>query len=112
MVYEWLCGSPPFLGTFMELAGQHLQVPPPLHKQVPEIPPAFEQVLLRALAKQPAMRFPSVQDFAAALRQAASPALATKTLPSLTTSEPHLVAWPASAFSVGRRSLAPGPGLS
>nr|BBH93381.1 hypothetical protein KTA_15800 [Thermogemmatispora argillosa] len=75
MAYEWLCGSPPFLGTFMELVGQHLHTPPPtLHERAPEleIPPAVEQVLMRALAKRPAERFPSVQDFAAAFQQAAA----------------------------------------
>jgi serine/threonine protein kinase len=29
MVYEWLCGSRPFEGSFSEVMGQHLSIPPP-----------------------------------------------------------------------------------
>ncbi|HET8850922.1 MAG TPA: protein kinase [Ktedonobacteraceae bacterium] len=80
VVYEWLCGKPPFRGPFLEVAVQHVSVPPPsMHEQVPDLPPAIEEVVLRALAKEPEQRFARVQDFAAALehasRQAVSPHL-------------------------------------
>jgi peptide/nickel transport system substrate-binding protein len=76
VVYEWLCGERPFEGSVSELIAQHLSVPPlPLHERVPAIPPAVEQVVLRALAKDPKARFPSVQDFASALEQASQLAL-------------------------------------
>ena len=78
VVYEWLCGAPPFHGSPFEIAMQHLSLPPPpLRERMPDLPPALEEVVLRALAKEPAQRYASVQDFAAALQQAcAVPAVA------------------------------------
>src|SRR6266566_4619480 len=44
VIYEWLCGEYPFKGTFMEIASQHLFVPPPtLQGKNPAITPALEQ---------------------------------------------------------------------
>ncbi len=71
IVYEWLCGTSPFHGTLIEVAMQHLTMPPPpLREQIPEISPAIEDVVLRALAKEPEQRFARVQDFAEALQDA------------------------------------------
>src|SRR5712692_427796 len=53
VVYEWLCGRPPFQGPFLEVAVQHVSAPPPsLREQVPDLSPAIEEVVLRALAKE------------------------------------------------------------
>ncbi|HEX4713597.1 MAG TPA: serine/threonine-protein kinase [Ktedonobacteraceae bacterium] len=71
--YEWLCGEPPFSGTYTEVATQHALVnPPSLRQHCPDLPPPCEQVLLRALAKNPRERFESVQAFTNAMEQAAS----------------------------------------
>src|SRR6266567_740544 len=71
VVYEWLSGRRPFHGTPIEVALQHLSAPlPALRTQLPELPPAIEEVVLRALAKEPKLRFPSVHDFATALQHA------------------------------------------
>jgi outer membrane protein assembly factor BamB/tRNA A-37 threonylcarbamoyl transferase component Bud32 len=71
VVYEWICGTSPFNGTFAELYSQHLYVDPPsLREKVPEISPALEQVIMRALAKDPRQRFARIQDFMDALDQA------------------------------------------
>src|SRR5712692_5521523 len=71
VVYEWLCGQRPFRGAPIEVALQHLSAaPPPIRKQLPELSPAIEEVIMRALAKEPELRFPSVQDFALALEEA------------------------------------------
>jgi serine/threonine protein kinase len=71
LVYEWLCGEPPFSGNAYALSYQHVQqLPRPLSIQVPGISPAIDQVVLRALAKNPSHRFSSVQDFALALQAA------------------------------------------
>jgi serine/threonine protein kinase len=71
MVYEWLCGDPPFRGTMWEVSHQHLYTDPPSLCTIrPEIPPILEKVILRALAKQPQDRFGSIQAFAQALAQA------------------------------------------
>ena len=70
VVYEWLCGVRPFEGSMTEVMVQHLTMPPPpLHERVATIPRELEQVVLRALAKEPKDRFASVQDFAEALEQ-------------------------------------------
>jgi len=72
VVYEWLCGTPPFQGELMHVLNQQASTPaPPLHKKVPTISPSVEQVVLRALNKDPQQRFPSVEAFATALEQAA-----------------------------------------
>jgi peptide/nickel transport system substrate-binding protein len=69
--YEWLCGSRPFDGSPTEVMVQQLSMqPPPLHERVTTVPLEVEQVVLRALAKDPKARFESVRDFAAALEQA------------------------------------------
>src|SRR5215467_369487 len=71
VVYEWICGKPPFQGPFLEVAVQHISVPPPsLREQMPELSPAIEEVILRALAKEPEQRFARVEDFAQALQEA------------------------------------------
>ncbi len=71
VVYEWLCGSRPFEGSATEVMVQQLTMPPPpLHEKVATIPLGIEQVVLRALAKDPKARFASVQDFATALERA------------------------------------------
>jgi WD40 repeat protein len=70
-VYEWFCGYPPFRGTTAEVAMQHLHADlPPLHEQLPDIPPVVEEVIHRALEKDPRQRFASVREFAAAFEAA------------------------------------------
>ncbi len=69
IVYEWLTGSRPFQGPLRELLTQHLTAtPPPLREQAPQTPPALEDVVLKALAKDPRARFLSVDAFAQAFR--------------------------------------------
>jgi serine/threonine protein kinase len=71
IVYEWLCGSRPFNGTLPELIVMHQNAPPPsLSEQVPTLPIEVEQVVLKALAKDPKQRFAHVQEFAIALEEA------------------------------------------
>jgi serine/threonine protein kinase len=71
MVYEWLTGEPPFRGPGMAVFAQHVHDPPPsLCARLPELPPAVEETVLRALAKDPQRRFSTVHDFATALEKA------------------------------------------
>ncbi|MBS1790701.1 MAG: protein kinase [Acidobacteria bacterium] len=74
LLYEMLTGHVPFAGenTSVVLL-KHLQEPPAsLRRFVAGISPELEQVVLRALAKQPQQRFQSAAEFAAALHQAIS----------------------------------------
>ncbi len=71
VVYEWLSGDVPFHGSFVEIASQHVLVPlPPLRQKLPSLSPAVEQVVLKALEKEPQNRFASVRELAQALEQA------------------------------------------
>jgi serine/threonine protein kinase len=84
VVYEWLCGIPPFRGEAVHLIYQHVFVPPPsLREKVASIPSAVEQVVMIALAKDPKQRFATVEAFALALKQASL----TESLPSPLLSE-------------------------
>ena len=72
VVYEWLCGQVPFQGkTLPEVLAQQVQnAVPPLCQLVPGLVPEIEQVVQRALAKDPATRFPDVATFVSAFSQA------------------------------------------
>lgn len=83
VVYEWLCGMPPFQGaTPLERALQHLQVPPPpLREKVPLLSLEFEQVIEKALAKRPTERFATIKAFGTALVEASEKTLDGPILP-------------------------------
>jgi len=100
VVYEWLSGDTPFHGSFEELASQHLSAPPPaLRAKAPAISPEVEQVVLKALAKNPQQRFAGVQDFALALEEAFNVELPGRIL-SVASSE-HLVGYRQKGSSLG-----------
>jgi serine/threonine-protein kinase len=69
ILYEMVCGRPPFYSEgFGELAHLHISAPPPPpHTWVAGLPREVEQALLRALAKEPADRFPSMSELHRAL---------------------------------------------
>jgi cytoskeletal protein RodZ len=71
VAYQWLTGRTPFSGSAQEVMAQHLMTPPPVASSLnPDIPPELDQVLSRALAKDPHARFASIQAFATAFQQA------------------------------------------
>lgn len=79
VVYEWLSGDRPFHGSFPELVGQHLTVPPPsLREKVSLLSPDIDHVVLTALEKQPEERFTSISAFTTALEQASQDLLPTE----------------------------------
>jgi len=81
VVYEWLTGGWPFNGSQQEIALQHAQrLAPPLTEKVPAIPPAIEQVVMKALAKNPSERFSTVQDFASTFEEACIVELDTRVI--------------------------------
>jgi len=71
MAYELLAGRPPFVGSMEQLMYQHFSIqPPPPSTFNTHLSPAIDSVILRALAKKPQERFPSIADFANAFEQA------------------------------------------
>ena len=72
IVFELLGGQPPFEGdTAVAVALKHLnEEPPPLSELRPDVHPALVAVVARALAKDPADRYPNAEEFVAALDDA------------------------------------------
>jgi eukaryotic-like serine/threonine-protein kinase len=71
VVYEWLCGVPPFQGaTPLEITVHQLHDPPPsLQAKMPTVPVEMERVLMKALSREPQQRFATMNEFARALAQ-------------------------------------------
>jgi serine/threonine protein kinase len=83
MTYEWLTGHWPFSGTFYEIAHQHLFIDPPaMTIENYSCPPNIEQVIFKALAKAPAQRFKTIEQFADEFSWACKVAQARGLLPS------------------------------
>ena len=71
MAYEMLTGRPPFMGSMEQLMFQHFSAEPDAPSTLnPQLPTAIDSVLLRALAKKPEDRYPSILAFAEAFEQA------------------------------------------
>src|SRR5947209_14456508 len=73
--YECVVGTSPFRrSSDVATLNAHLHAPPPrLSKAAPDLPPALEPVLAKALAKSPLDRYASCGEFVAAVRRAAAP---------------------------------------
>src|SRR5438128_10645239 len=70
IMYEWLSGQPPFQGAVAEVVSQHLFATPTLlREQDAQVPLAVERVVLKALSKDPKLRFVDVLSLATALRE-------------------------------------------
>jgi serine/threonine-protein kinase len=72
MLYELLAGRLPFEGdSAVSVALKHLSEPPlPISHFRPDVSPALESVVMAALAKDPAHRWQSADDFAEGLKAA------------------------------------------
>jgi serine/threonine-protein kinase len=70
VVYEMLAGEPPLRGggARATMAKHVTETPRPVRALRPEVPAGAEAALAKALAKDPAERFPSVAEFVAALQ--------------------------------------------
>jgi serine/threonine protein kinase len=73
VLYEMLTGTPPYQAdTPQAVVYQHIYSSLPLpHERNPAIPEPMERVILRALAKDPADRFPDMAEFSATVQRAA-----------------------------------------
>jgi hypothetical protein len=70
VLWELLAGDVPFTGdNFVAVALRHVNEPPPhLRERRPDVTPRLDAAIERALAKDPARRFPSMTAFAKELR--------------------------------------------
>jgi serine/threonine protein kinase len=68
VLYEMVCGVPPFMGGYADLRIKQMTAQPPAPSlRRPDLPVAVENAILRALAKDPAQRFGSMAALSAAL---------------------------------------------
>jgi len=72
VLYEMLTGVVPFTGdTAVTVAMKHVnEVPPEPSEVIPGMPYALNQIVMKALAKDPALRYQTAEDFARDLRAA------------------------------------------
>jgi serine/threonine protein kinase len=59
VMYELLCGTPPFTASnSSELARLHISARPiPIREYIPDIPTALEEIIMKVLSKEPAARY-------------------------------------------------------
>ena len=114
IAYELLAGVQPFEAeTVTGLCAKIVaDEPPPLRSIRPDVPPGFEAIVLRCLEKNPASRYASVVDLAAALRPFASPegrASVARIARTATGLKPTLASSPGRASWPEVRSSTPQP---
>ena len=69
VLYEMLCGRPPFVGPPLLVLYRAVHQDPPRPRSLrPDVPPELESICLRALAKHPDDRYPDCHALADALR--------------------------------------------
>ena len=69
VLFEMVTGRPPFLGdTPVAVASKHVRDHPPAPRELnPSIPPTFEAIILKAMAKDPAHRYATAEELRADL---------------------------------------------
>jgi outer membrane protein assembly factor BamB len=113
VVYEWLSGELPFHGSVNEILNMHMMAPPPsLRAMVPGLSAEVEQVVMKALAKDPRGRFPSVQAFAMALEQVSQVATSSPVAARQGSRFPEAMNRPGSAGPSDEFMTRPGQPLS
>lgn len=71
VLYEMLTGTLPFEN--IALTADQTYTPPPPRQLRPSVPPALEEIVMRALAKDPAYRFQSASEMRVALERIPTP---------------------------------------
>src|SRR5271157_3535463 len=69
VLFEMVVGRPPFLGDSpVAVASKHVRDHPPAPRELnPQIPPTFEAIILKAMAKDPDHRYATAEDLRADL---------------------------------------------
>ncbi|MGR6316444.1 Stk1 family PASTA domain-containing Ser/Thr kinase [Micromonospora soli] len=86
VLFELLCGHPPFVGDSpVSVAYQHVREAPPTPSTInPDVNPAVDAIVLKALSKNPLNRYQSAGEMRADLLRAAAgrPVMATPVMPA------------------------------
>ncbi|MEZ5184620.1 MAG: Stk1 family PASTA domain-containing Ser/Thr kinase [Candidatus Nanopelagicales bacterium] len=90
LLYELLTGRPPFQGeSAVSVAYQHVSEDPVPPSQVdPAVPPALDALVLTSLAKDPAHRYQSANEFKADVERALAGLPVTGTIPTVRATVP------------------------
>ncbi len=90
MLYEMLAGQPPFTGpTAQAVIVKRFTEPVPSMRSIrPLVPEGVERVIMRALARVPAERFPTAAQFAQAFAAQSGASTPPGATPTLTTAQP------------------------
>jgi tRNA A-37 threonylcarbamoyl transferase component Bud32 len=111
VLYEMVTGKVPYAAeTPLAVLMQHIQDPLPLPSKVkPDISPAVEQVILKALAKSPEDRYSSATEFLEAWKAAlaGSPTLAAKPAAASRSATETVAARHVAALTASQASAAP-----
>ena len=110
VLYECLTGQPPFPGGSGEaILLAHLEASPPRVTALrPDLPPAIDQVVARAMAKDPATRFPTCRALLTAARQALTPTPGTpEPHPPAPVPAPTPTGWPGPPASAALEGYLP-----
>ncbi|MGC5018750.1 Stk1 family PASTA domain-containing Ser/Thr kinase [Micromonospora sp. DT47] len=85
VLFELLCGHPPFVGDSpVSVAYQHVREAPPTPSDInPDVNPAVDAIVLKALSKNPLNRYQSAGEMRADMLRAAAgrPVMATPVMP-------------------------------
>ncbi|MGC5331716.1 Stk1 family PASTA domain-containing Ser/Thr kinase [Micromonospora sp. DT62] len=91
VLFELVCGHPPFVGDSpVSVAYQHVREAPPTPSDInPDVNPAVDAIVLKALSKNPLNRYQSAGEMRADLLRAAAgrPVMATPVLPQEETTQ-------------------------
>ncbi|TDC25512.1 Stk1 family PASTA domain-containing Ser/Thr kinase [Micromonospora sp. 15K316] len=108
VLFELLCGHPPFVGDSpVSVAYQHVREAPPTPSDInPDVNPAVDAIVLKALSKNPLNRYQSAAEMRADLLRAAAgrPVLAT---PVMREQETMPMAPAAAGYPVGGGAAPP-----
>ena len=110
VLYECLTGQPPFPGGSGEaILLAHLEASPPRVTALrPDLSPAIDQVVARAMAKDPATRFPTCRALLTAARQALTPTPGTpEPHPPAPVPAPTPTGWPGPPASAALEGYLP-----
>ncbi|HEX2914010.1 MAG TPA: serine/threonine-protein kinase [Chloroflexia bacterium] len=110
LTYQLVTGQPPFLGSQYELMGQHLTAPvPTLSLRAPGLtyPPALDEIISAAMAKDPRNRLKPAKELAARFKAAIDNApLISSTVPFTGSSEDTAALLPEITASIAPMPMA------